>query len=168
METGPKSTGSGCSSSSQASPSRTSISSGTTEPYNMTGWHIICSKPSMKSRDTPRNGYGRTITNARIWPSVALHRNNDWSSWPSLYFWRPLKMGEYRSSPKTRHPSWLRVFALCYRRTFRSRRRSGLFSPRPGLRCWRRLLARSAASAPPHWHGVCARLPWGRHTSPRC
>ena len=82
-----------CSSSRQASPSRTPVSSGTTEPYGMTGWRITCSKPPLKPRTTPRNGYGRTITNARTWPSVALHRNNDWPPWPSLYFWRPLKMG---------------------------------------------------------------------------
>lgn len=53
-------------------------------------------------REYATNGYGPTITNARIWRLVASHRNNDRPTWPSLYFQRPLEMGEYPTGSNAR------------------------------------------------------------------
>lgn len=50
-----------------------------------------------------RSGYGPTIMNGPTWPSEALPHNRNWPWWHKLYFWRLLKMGDYRVT------SWPRI-----------------------------------------------------------
>jgi putative transposase len=55
---------------SQASLSRTPMSSGTTGPYGMNGWTKTSSAALRRHKVTPRNGSGLITTSARIWASA--------------------------------------------------------------------------------------------------
>ena len=84
---------SGWTSSSQASHSRMPISSGTIEPYAMTGSGSTYSTVSPRCRTLRPAGYGPTITSDRTWDLAVSPQNRSWPWWPRLYFWAQRNMG---------------------------------------------------------------------------